>query len=372
MESRRNTPHELAALTTRRLWTLLLVLGAALAGGGVAVDTTFAAGAHYTITDLGSLGGGYSEGDGINGSGQVAGRSSNGEKIPVHCPRHPCTESVIHAFTYSAGTITDLGTLGGKFSYGQAINSAGDVAGYAPLSTGSYHAFLDHNGHMTDLGTIAASGSSEAFGVNNFGEVAGWSTAANGGQHAFLYSGGKMTDLGTLGSNLSFATGINNLHQVVGSSDLTGGLDTHAFLWSNGTMKDLGTLGGSQSLASAINDAGQVVGNAQTSSSADRAFLYSAGRMTDLGVYNIDTSPKAINSSAVIVGETYGVNKAGYPFSHAFIHTAGGFQDLNNLIPAGSPWELVDATGINNAGQIVANAYNTTTYQHHAVLLNPM
>jgi hypothetical protein len=53
-----------------------------------------------------------------------------------------------------------------------------------------------------------------------------------------------------------------------------------------------------------------------------------------------------------------------------FIHTGGHFQDLNSLIPAGSGFELTDATSINRFGQIVANAY-TTNGQRHALLLKP-
>jgi probable HAF family extracellular repeat protein len=344
--------------------TAALLAAVALVIGLLAATAAPASASTYTMTDLGNLGYPVSLGFGINANAQIAGRSYLNQTVPVSgCPpRHTCTARVAHAFLWSAGTITDLGSLGGIFSEGRAINSAGDVAGYSRTSTGNYRAFLDHNGLMTDLGSLAANGSSEAFAINNFGEVAGWTNAVNGGQHAFIYSGGKMTDLGTLGSNLSYASGMNNLHQVVGSSDLANGLDTHAFLWANGTIKDLGTLGGTQSSASAINDAGQIVGNAQTPSSADHPFIYSNGKMTDLGAFGIDTVPESINNSGVIVGQSDG---------HAFIHTTAGFQDLNKLIPSGSVWVLTDAPGINDTGQIVANAYNTTNGQTHAFLLNP-
>jgi probable HAF family extracellular repeat protein len=46
-------------------------------------------------------------------------------------------------------------------------------------------------------------------------------------------------------------------------------------------------------------------------------------------------------------------------------------QNLNTLIPAGSPYQIQDATGINNNGQIVADATDTATGQTHALLLNP-
>jgi hypothetical protein len=95
-------------------------------------------------------------------------------------------------------------------------------------------------------------------------------------------------------------------------------------------------------------------------------------KMTDLGRYNIDTVPAAINDSGVIVGSTYGEDGDGDTFTDAFIHTAsGGFQDLNTLIPAGSGWVLTDAVGVNDAGQIICEADQTSGGDIHAFLLTP-
>jgi len=44
-------------------------------------------------------------------------------------------------------------------------------------------------------------------------------------------------------------------------------------------------------------------------------------------------------------------------------------KDLNRLIPSGSGWVLSEATGINDAGQIVGSG--TVHGQQHAFLLNP-
>jgi hypothetical protein len=67
---------------------------------------------------------------------------------------------------------------------------------------------------------------------------------------------------------------------------------------------------------------------------------------------------------------TYELEKSGNAGFHAFIYTGGHFQDLNNLIPAGSGYLLTNAVGINNKGQILVDASTTSTFQNHALLLN--
>ena len=175
------------------------------------------------------------------------------------------------ATAVSHWTLTDLGTLGGSSSYGTAINAAGQVTGYAftPYVAGSsnYHAFLYSNGVMTDLGTLGGI-FSEGYGINAAGQVAGSSyIAGNADTHAVLYSSGTKTDLGTLGGTYSGSTGINAAGQVTEYAYTIGNAAQHAFLYSNGTMLDLNTFNGvtgsgvTLTTATAINDAGQIVAN---------------------------------------------------------------------------------------------------------------
>ncbi len=94
-------------------------------------------------------------------------------------------------------------------------------------------------------------------------------------------------------------------------------------LWQNGTITDLGTLADpriapfAQSTATAINNLGQITGWAQTNTYATHGFLFSNGKMIDIG----NIIPEAINNHGVIVG--YG----------ALIYRGGTVEDLNNLIP---------------------------------------
>jgi probable HAF family extracellular repeat protein len=354
----------------RTLWALIAAVAAVGLMGTTAVSA-FAA--SYSITDLGNLGYPTAVGAAINESGQVAGTSYLAESVEynVGCsPRHrPCHVHPERPFLWSAGTITNLGSLGGLFATASAINSPGDVVGNSYLSGNSCcHAFLVRAGHMTDLGTFKADA------INDSDVVAGSvNVQGNGQTHAVLDSNGKLTDLGLIpgsGGIFTVPSGINNSSEVVGSGD-NAESDQRAWVYRNGKMTDLGTLGGPGAFASAINNGGEIVGGSQTASDSEHAFLDKGGKMIDLGTFNLESVANAISNNGVIVGETYELEKSGNAGFHAFIYTSGHFQDLNNLIPAGSGYVLTNAVGINNKGQILVDASTTSTFQNHALLLNP-
>ena len=124
-----------------------------------------------------------------------------------------------------------------------------------------------------------------------------------------------VTDIGTLGGPNTNALGVNASGQVVGWSNTAGGA-THAFITGPDGMgmRDLGTLGGRDSVALGINDAGQVVG-----------------------------------ASDPAAGGFFGPR-------HAFITgpDGAGMMDLNSLVGVPGGLVLVQATGINNVGQVIA------------------
>src|SRR5579864_2466778 len=221
----------------------------------------------YTVTDLGTLGGSFAFAIGINDSGEVVGYSAFANPPPGYGYSS-------HAFLYSNGMMKDLGTLGSPCddlsdSFAKAINASGQVVGGSnlPGDIRNYtsHAFLYSNGTMTDLGTLGGT-SSYANGINDSGQVVGVSSLpGDSAYHAFLYNNGAMKDLGTLGASTSSAYGINDSGQVVGASGLPGNSGSHTFLYSNGTMTDLGTLGGCCSEGYGINASGEVVGRASIS-----------------------------------------------------------------------------------------------------------
>ena len=127
-----------------------------------------------------------------------------------------------------------LPTLGGLWSQGYAINALGQATGLGYLANGSAHAFLYTGGKMTDLGTVdtTRTGTSWGFGINDSGIVVGQSTFKNT-YHAFVYSGGKIKDLNRLipagsGWILQSAYSVNNAGQIAGEGTING--KTHGFL----------------------------------------------------------------------------------------------------------------------------------------------
>ena len=255
--------------------------------------------------------------------------------------------------------MTDLGTLYGSQSWAAGINDSGQGVGNSSADfpvAATTHAFLYSDGYMTDLGTLSTHGgaNSQATGINASGQVVGSSDTTFGGQHAFLYTAGLlMADLGTLGGASSFGAGINASGQVVGYSRIAGDSVQHAFLYSGGQMIDLGTFGASNSAATGINASGRIVGYSWTPGDAFQiAFLYANGIRASLGSLGGTASAAwGINASGQIVGASY--TTANAATTHAFLYTGGTMTDLNSLLPAGSGWQLSDARSINDSGQIV-------------------
>jgi probable HAF family extracellular repeat protein len=324
---------------------LAAALLAALAQGALGAPT-------YTITDLGDLGESYAIGYAVSDSGLVTGRG-------------PTAGGYDHAFLWESGVIIDLGTCGvaDGASYGTGVNSAGHVAGYFTSPYGQLESVIWHDGSWNAIPGLASSGGS-AQDVNDSDVVVGSSTAPSGYLHAYLWDG-VAHDIGTLGGLTAQATGINNSNQVTGVSQTASGAN-HAFLWDDGVMTDLGHLGGNVGHGDAINNLGDVAGYSTDSSSVYHATLWQAGAVINLGV----TQPGGYSYATDLNDGGQVVGMAWYPSGdRPFLWEDGSWIDLNTLLPAGSPWTLVAAYGINNSGQIVG--YGLIDGQARGFILTP-
>lgn len=311
---------------------------------------------NYAVKDLGTLGGNWSLAKAINNNGQVAGAAAD-------------ANGLAHAFLYSSGKMKDLGTLGGEDSIANSLNAAGVAAGYSETADG-YSGFVFRHGQLIPI-TGLSSTYSTVQGINRSGQVTGQSINASGQPASFFFSNGQVTDLGSLGDDKdgTYAEAINASAQIVGLSYRADG-NFRGFLWQAGAMTDLGTLGGDWSVAYGINDAGQITGVGYTPKTA-HAFLYSNGKMQDIDKRSnlFESVGEAINQSGVVVGEVQVKGNGGSVNFHAFVFSHGKMLDLNKLIPADSGWILKEASGINDAGQIVGWGYHNK--RERAFLLTP-
>ena len=137
---------------------------------------------HYTVIDLGTLGGTSSLAGGLSNSGWVEGRST----LPGNTVTHPVL--------WRKGAMKDLGTLGGPNA----------DAGYRPNDWGN-------------LGGASETGAADPFAENfcGYGDdliclpIVWWNDIQ------------KMTPLPTLGGNNGWAAGINDQNEVAGVAENT-------------------------------------------------------------------------------------------------------------------------------------------------------
>ena len=383
-----------------------------------------------SITDLGTLGGLASEGLRINDAGQVLGRSQTaaGEfhaflwtsgtmsDLGAFYPRDVNNAGQVvgfansHAVSWKEGQLTDLGTLGGTWSFpagcsfvpgpvgcggrsggpnwpfwtwARAINDSGQIIGVSATAAGEQHAFVWRMGSMTDLGTLGGTWS-EARAINARGQVAGMSATLSGVAHGFLWENGTMTDLGTFSPE-----DINAQGQIAGSDifafeEESGFTRRHAALWDHGTVTDLGAFDGDfhASAAQAINDRGEVMGWSQNEN-IQAAFIWRAGVMTrleDAPRGADDYFPQAMSQRGHVVGWGFVptcVANACYGDEHAILWRDGVVIDLGTL-PNPMPPEVDEfclkcssPQSVNTRGDVAGTAYSSDPAyfnQRHAVV----
>ena len=156
-----------------------------------------------------------------------------------------------------------------------------------------------------------------------------------------------------MGGPFSYGYGINRSNHVTGLATfprdpVTRLYPSHAFLYDGVSMLDLGTLGGDSSVGYGINSVDQIAGSSQIPGGEWRAALYTAGVWSDLGTLGATNAGlRAINEKGEATG--YSILSGD---RRALVYAENTLRDLNDLIPAGSGWVLIDGYGINDQGQI--------------------
>lgn len=207
---------------------------------------------------------------GINNSGQVAGDTL-----------YDSSSGNVHGFVTGANAsgMTILGTFGGGESEAESINDSGQVAGYATTSgdTIAYDFFASSaNGYaLTQIAQNSDYQDLRSVGINSNGQVVG-ATLLYGSERGYEtgpngvwgnYVGALCGDFSCSLSNA--VLGINKDGMIVGwSSTFTPGTQQHAFVsGTNGIgMYDLNSLvslpGGDYfTTATGVNNSGQVIAN---------------------------------------------------------------------------------------------------------------
>src|SRR5215469_2027316 len=365
-------------------------------------------GPRYTVVDLGTLGGTYSQTFYVSSNGVASGEAS-------------LADGSWHAVLYQGRFKTDLGTLGGlnstvlgsPNSLGQVVGEAetsrsdpngedfcGFYASGAPLAGQTCQGFLWQNGWMVPLPTLGGyNGAASA--INDQGEVAGNAETATAdttcptydptqGQYQVfedkpvVWENGHIKELPTYGGDPDgFAIAINDNGQVAGASGVCSTFNVingfylspvHALLWEHGKAINLGSLGGNfGNQAHNLNNRGQVVG---VSDLAGDAVFHGFVWSQNTGIRDIPPLPGDTYSVALAIndaGEVGGVSiDATFTNLHAFVVVHGMPTDLNTLIPADSTLQLETVCGINSRGEVTGLAVEKSTGQYRGYLAIPV
>ena len=302
------------------------------------------------------LGGPNSVAFGVNASGQAVGGAETAQIDPSgadfcgFAAYGLSTSGLVCApFLWRDGVMAPLPTLGGNNGTASQINSRGVAAGEVESAEPDpgcpqklqFKPVKWVNGAIQELPTFPGDPDAVAYAINDRGQVVGSSGPCSDFNPALQLSlhplhpilwqpDGSAIDLGSLGGTGyglgNLAINLNNRGHVVGTSDIPGDAYTHAFLWTRKTgMLDLGTLPGDvRSGAVGINDSDTIVGISLDADFHARAFLWQDGVMREL-----------------------------------------------NTVVRNRAWLLVNATSINDDGEIVGLAVNKNTGELHGFLATP-
>lgn len=253
--------------------------------------------------------------------------------------------------------------LGWPPTVAYGVNDLGSVVGYhfqCDFDWGDHSAFVwTSGGGLVTLEVPSGFQQAEAHDINDAGQVVGfvYTNVNQALERAVMWEDGKVIELGLLpGATDSWATAISDGGTIVGTSvNFTFG-PYRPFVWQNGLMTDLDLPLGPNGGANDINDQGDIVGWMGESFLDPRAFLWSGGEATQLGVVpgGLTSNAMAVNDrQQVVVQGNLGI-KGGHYIVHSFLWENGEMVDLGTLPGTTS----TRAYAINDDGQIVGYCHN--------------
>jgi probable HAF family extracellular repeat protein len=343
----------------------------------------------YTVKDLGTLGGTFSNAFGINNKGDVVGHATlKGD-------------TALHAFLWRKEVMTDLGTLGGPLSAAVSVNDNGKVVGFSETTTpdpngedfclfGDYLMCLPviwRDGIISSFPTLGGS-NGQAAAINNRGQVAGFAETSEEDPTCpppqvlvtkpVVWENGQPRELptapfldGGVGGLPNGSGVINEKGQVVGSVITCNFSAARAYLWEKNNVIYMGTFGGLPLAPVAINNKSEATGTfTDLATGLNHAFIWEDGVTSDLGALpgHPQAHGNAINDRGEVVGQVCDFTESSCT---SFIWRNGVMTDLNAVVPADSTLFMEDPVGINSVGEIVGFAIEKSTGQGRAFLAMP-
>lgn len=394
------------------------VITATEAESGVSGQVSITVPTRYALTPLGTFAGGQeSYGFGLNEMGQAVGWAEEGTRTRPFLWQPTAPNA-------TTGALVNLDPSGTFDAVAYAINTRGQVTGYF-YNTAAYQGILlwspsapnISNGTIQNLQSQLRPGfTGSGFAINDQGAISGiafssnpatnpgsairWQPdAPNGSTGTFTYLGDLFrSDINVYSagyaitaSGLVYGATANILNLTPGS--FTAQTTRQAFVWSQGStggatlnpqMRALASFGNPANpgtffdTAFAAKETGTellVAGMALTTSGTRHATLWKASTAggpytaTDLGSQEFAESVAyGVNRQGQVVGTV------GYAISapvYAVLWENGQMISLSDTIPASSGVLLLEARGINDAGQIICAGRDLATGKQRAYLLTP-
>jgi len=350
---------------------VLLVLGSLMIAG-----PALAGSLQYTYTELTTPDGHDFTATGLNNLGDVCGNY----RKEVDVGYGPVTISVSYAYINGLFQPLAYERLTGDL-VARSINDNRIVVGE---SDDANH-FYDHLPTVwttptayTFIQSFSPTGEAQAFHINNSNQIALRAVVSSTPSAIYNYNAGTAAIVNTPGFNTNDVVDVSDNHVFVGNAydsnyqqfGLIGTLDGSGQVQSVTTFTAFGDGGATQ--LNAINDGGVSVGQACFGGGTLRRALlrYADGTCLNLGGdANSWSYATDINDKTQVAGVSMNAGGTG----EACLFRAGQQTlTLENYV-AGLPsdWSLTEAVGINNKGQIIANATDSNGYTH-ALLLSPV